>query len=219
MGRRVVLADAHALMREGLKGMLRDVPGVQVVGEVADGVAAQELCSRLRPDLLLTDCSLPGVDGVLLARLLKARKTIGQVGVLCGCGGKCLEQAVAAGVDGFLLKQADAEEMRCAVRSMLEGGFFVSPGVARRLAQLCREGWRIEQPRAIGWESLTAREREVLCLVAEGYRNREIADLLVVSEKTVEKHRANFMGKLGLHSATDVRDFAFQVGMPLRKHR
>lgn len=136
--------------------------------------------------------------------------------ILCGHGGDCLDPAVAAGADGLLLKEADHEEVRFAVRSVLAGGFFVSPSVAGRLATRCRQGWALEDRRTGGWEALTPREREVLHYVAEGFRNREIADLLVVSEKTVEKHRANFMAKLGLHSAAEVRAFAQRQGLPLR---
>lgn len=195
--------------------MLQGMDDVRVVGEATEGDGVQPLCDRAQPDLLLLDCALPRKDGILLTRLIKGRSGRLRVLVMCGRGGDCLDHVVAAGGDGLLLKDAGADEVRLAVRSVLGGGFFVSPAVAGRLAMHCREGWALERERPCGWDALTDREREVLRYVAEGYRNREIADLLVVSEKTVEKHRANFMGKLGLHSAAAVRDYARKLGLPL----
>lgn len=215
-GGRILVADAQPLVREGLKALFGVMDGVSVVAEVSSGGGVLTVCDRARPDLLLLDCCLPEKDGVLIARLIRARGGGERVLILCGHGGDCLDPAVAAGADGLLLKEADHEEVRFAVRSVLAGGFFVSPSVAGRLATRCRQGWALEDRRTGGWEALTPREREVLHYVAEGFRNREIADLLVVSEKTVEKHRANFMAKLGLHSAAEVRAFAQRQGLPLR---
>lgn len=217
MGKRLVLADACSLTSRGLKATVQDALGVRVVGEASNGMAAQELCRKLKPDLLLVDCALPLVDGLLLARLLRLRHTVGRIALLCSCGGQCLEQAMAEEIDGFILKETTAEEIAFAVRSILQGGLFISPVVARRLVRICREHWHIEACVPCGWDSLTPRERDVLRLVAEGERNKDIAQLLIISEKTVEKHRANFMNKLSLHSRSEVRDFAQKIGMPLRR--
>lgn len=215
--KKIVLADACALTCRGMKATVQDALGLQVVGEAHNGILAQDICRRLRPDLLLVDCSLPLVDGLLLARLMRLRNNIGRIGLVCSCGGGCLEQALAEGVDGFMVKEATADELCFAVRSILEGGFFVSPCVASRLVRICREHWHVQTKPPVGWHSLTPRERDVLRLVAEGHRNKEIAALLIISEKTVEKHRANFMNKLALHSRDEVRHFAESLGMPLRK--
>lgn len=214
--KRVVIADACALTCRGVKTAIQETLGVQVVGEAANGIVAQELCRRLRPDVLLVDCALPLVDGLLLARLMRLRDNVGRIGIVCSCGGGCFEQAVAEGVDGFLLKEGSADELCFAVRSMLEGGLFLSPYVAARLIRICREHWHVVTKAPVGWESLTPRERDVLRLVAEGHRNKDIAALLIISEKTVEKHRANFMSKLSLHSRGEVQKFAEDLGMPLR---
>lgn len=215
-GGRILVADAQPLVREGLKALFGAMDGVTVVSEVPSGGGVLTACDRTRPDLLLLDCCLPEKDGVLLTRLIRTRGGVERVLIMCGHGGDCLDHAVAAGANGLLLKEADHEEVRFAVRSILAGGFFVSPSVAGRLATRCRQGWALEGRQTAGWDALTPREREVLHYVAEGYRNREIADLLVVSEKTVEKHRANFMAKLSLHNAAEVRGFAQRQGLPLR---
>ncbi len=215
--KKLVIANACILTCRGMKETVQDTLGVQVVGETTNGIIAQDLCRRLRPNLLLVDCTLPLVDGLLLARLMRLRDNVGGIGIVCSCGGSCLEQAVAEGVDGFLLKESTEEELCFAVRSMLEGGLFISPCVSSRLVRICREHWHVESKAPVGWHSVTPRERDVLRLVAEGHRNKEIAALLVISEKTVEKHRANFMSKLSLHSRDEVRRFAEDLGMPLRK--
>lgn len=216
-GKRVVIADSCALTCRGMRDIVQDTLGVQVVGEAVNGLVAQDMCRSLRPDVLLADCALPLVDGLLLARLMRLRDNAGRIGIMCSCGGGCLEQAVAEGVDGFILKEGTAEELCFALRSMLEGGLFVSPCVAPRLVRVCREHWHVEPKAPVGWRSLTPRERDVLRLVAEGHRNKDIATLLIISEKTVEKHRANFMSKLSLHSRDEVRRFAEDLGLPLRK--
>ncbi len=218
-GKRLVIANACALTCCGLKATVQDGLGVHVVGEASNGIIAQDLCRRLRPDLLLVDCALPLVDGHLLARLMRLRDNVGRIGLVCSCGGRCLEQAMAEGVEGFVVKEASAEELCFAVRSILEGGLFVSPCVASRLVRICREHWHVETRPPEGWRSLTPRERDILRLVAEGHRNKDIAALLIISEKTVEKHRANFMSKLALHSRHEVRRFAESMGMPLREGR
>ncbi len=217
VGKKLVIANACALTSRGVKSTVQDALGVQVVGEASNGLLAQELCRRLRPDLLLVDCALPLVDGLLLTRLMRLRANVGRIGLVCSCGGRCLEQAVAEGVDGFVVKEATAEELCFAVRSILESGFYVSPCVAWRLVRICREHWHVQAKPPEGWHSLTPRERDILRFVAEGHRNKDIAALLIISEKTVEKHRANFMAKLALHSRHEVRRFAEDMGIPLRK--
>lgn len=212
----VVIADSFPLFREGVKSLLAERMGLSVVATTENGQGVYDACQRTQVHMVFVECSLAGLDGVLVTRILKANMPSTKVLVVCNCGGNCLEQVIADNVDGYILKDSDPDELCYAVRCILDGGFFISPSVARRLASLCRKGWQLEEHVVLGWKLLTKREKEVLRLVAEGYRNKEIATLLIVSEKTVEKHRANFMRKLALHSFVEIRAFAETMGVPLR---
>lgn len=217
-GRKVFIAAHQPLMREGLKVLLRGLDGVLVCGEASDGRAALEGCERLGADLAIIECGLPLLDGVCVMRLLKRRHPARRVLAIGGGDPAMFRPALEAGVDGYLLPEASADEVRLAVRAVLAGGGWLSPWAAREMLQdrsSTVETEPVERERDTA-TLLTTREREVLHLVAEGYRNREIAGLLVVSDRTVEKHRANLFRKLALHSQADARAWAEAHGFSLR---
>ncbi|MDR3043961.1 MAG: response regulator transcription factor [Desulfovibrio sp.] len=217
-GRNVFIAAHQPLMREGLKVLLRGLDGVRVCGEASDGRAALEGCERLGADLAVIECGLPLLDGVCVMRLLKRRHPTRRVLAIGGDDPAMLRPALEAGADGYLLPEASADEVRLAVRALLAGGGWLSPWAAREVLRdrRCAAEAEPAERKRDALALLTPREREVLHLVAEGYRNREIAGLLVVSDRTVEKHRANLFRKLSLHSQADARAWAEARGFALR---
>ncbi len=213
----LIIAEDHTLLREGLKSLLQSATHLVVVGEASDGQMAVDLCERLQPDLVLMDLSMPRMDGVQATRLIKKRYPEVRVLVLTvHSAGEYVYTALAAGADGYVLKDASNDEFLLAVDSVLEGKTYLSPGVSNEVIKGYLNDAR-EHSVTLSWEMLTPREQEIFQLVAEGYKNREIAEMLVVSVKTVEKHRSNLMQKLGVHSASELRALALERGIILRK--
>jgi two-component system response regulator NreC len=217
---RIVLAEDHRILREGLRAIFAGEPDLQLVGEAADGREAIDLARELQPDLVLLDLSMPRMDG--LAALKDIKRVAPRARVLVITVHRTEEyvfQAIEHGADGYLLKDASATELLLAVRSVLAGDRYLCPAVATQVvtAYLKNKGARqgVPGPRS-ALDSLSTREREVLKLVAEGYRSREIGEFLSISEKTVEKHRANLMRKLGMNSATALTAFAIEKGLVTR---
>jgi DNA-binding NarL/FixJ family response regulator len=212
----IVIAEDHTLLREGLKSLLHSLPDMTVVGEASDGQAAVEMCDRLRPDMVLMDLSMPRLDGLKATKLIKKRHPDMKVLVLTVHGAnEYVYSALAAGADGYMLKDASNEEFSLAIQSVLGGKAYISPAIAGDVVRgyLGCGGGQADS----GWTQLTTREQEIFQLISEGYKNREIADMLVVSVKTVEKHRSNLMQKLDLHSAAELRALALERGMVLRR--
>jgi DNA-binding NarL/FixJ family response regulator len=210
---RILIAEDYSLMREGLRSLLESYGRFEVVGEAADGSEAVRECERLIPDLVLMDLSMPRMDGISAIREIKKRMP--EVRVLAMTVHEAEEYVFAAlkeGADGYVLKKARGEELVLAIESVLSGGFFVSPGIAGALIRGYLTA-RAAQAEASPLSRLTAREREVLKLLAEGQAIREIAGLLFVSPKTVEKHKSNLMRKLGVHSVRELRPLAVQAGL------
>ncbi|MBG0773753.1 response regulator [Oleidesulfovibrio alaskensis] len=215
-GYSLIIAEDHTLLREGLKSLLQSVPHLIVTGEASDGQMAVDLCDRNQPDLVLMDISMPRMDGVQATRLIKKRHPEVRVLVLTVHGaGEYVYAALAAGADGYVLKDASNDEFILAVESVLGGKIYLSPGVSDAVVKGYLNDAR-GQSVSSSWETLTPREQEIFQLVAEGYKNREIAEMLVVSVKTVEKHRSNLMQKLGVHSAAELRALALERGIILR---
>ncbi|MGW4229115.1 response regulator [Streptomyces sp. NPDC004980] len=189
----LLVVDDHPVVRDGLRGMFASAPGFDVLGEAADGVAAVELASRLDPDVVLMDLRMPGGGGVAaiaeLARLGARSKVL--VLTTYDTDSDTLP-AIEAGATGYLLKDAPREELFTAVRAAADGRTVLSPAVASRLVSRVRAP--ADKP---GNESLSAREREVLALVAKGTSNREIAVELFISEATVKTHLTHVFAKLG----------------------
>jgi len=210
---RIVLADDHTILRAGLRALLTADPGFEVVGEAQDGREAVRCVERLEPHLLLMDLSMPRMSGMEAIREIKKR--FPDTRIIALTVHKTEEYLLAtlqAGADGYVLKDATHDELVMAIKNVISGKSYLSPGVSEKVIEGYLEGK--ENPRSLSaWESLSQREREVLKLIAEGYKNKEIAEDLCISLKTVEKHRANLMKKLDLHNAAGLTVYAVERGL------
>jgi DNA-binding NarL/FixJ family response regulator len=200
---RLLIVDDHPVVRDGLRGMFADTPGYAVLGEAADGAEAVALAESLKPDVILMDLHMPGVDGVSAIRQLSERGIPSRVLVLTTYDlDSDVLPALEAGATGYLLKDAPREELVRAVRAVANGEPVLSPSVASQL---------IRQVRKPVQETLSQRESEILALVANGATNRDIAHALFISEATVKTHLLHIYEKLG------VRDRAAAVGEAYRR--
>jgi DNA-binding NarL/FixJ family response regulator len=209
---RVVLADDQAVVREGLVTLLGLLPGIEVVGAAADGVEAVDLVAEHRPDVLLVDLRMPRRDGVEATRRVRAEFPGTEVVVLTTyADDESLLIALKAGARGFLTKDADAETIARALRSTARGLSTVDGELQRRLVEAASRSQTTARPREI--EGLTAREVEVLRLIAAGLSNTEIARTLVVSEATVKTHVNHLLAKAGLRDRAQAVAFAYRTGL------
>jgi DNA-binding NarL/FixJ family response regulator len=214
---RIVIAEDHTILREGLRALLSSNPEFEVVGEAQDGREAVRCVEKLKPHLVLTDLSMPRMNGMDAIRDIK-RKSPGTK-ILVLTVHKTEEYILAtlqAGADGYLLKDSTHAELLAAVKHVLSGKHYISPGISDKVLDGYLEGRKTLKTRT-SWETLTAREREILKLIAEGYKNKEIADDLCISVKTVEKHRANLMEKLDLHNVQALTAYAIEKGLLSRE--
>ena len=210
---RIVIAEDHTILREGLRALISANPRLDVVGEAQDGREAVRCVERFTPDLILVDLSMPKMNGIEAIR--EMRKRWPDMRILALTVHKSEEYILAtlqAGANGYVLKDATHAELMIAIDSVLGGKPYLSPGVSEKIIEGYLEGKKTSEPTS-PWDTLTPREREVLKLIAEGYKNREIADMLCISVKTVEKHRANLMEKLDLHNAAALTAFAMDKGL------
>ena len=210
---RIVLADDHTILREGLRALLTAEDEIVVVGEAQDGREAVRCVERLEPDLLLMDLSMPRMSGMDAIREIKKRYPDTKIIALTvHKTEEYLLTTLQAGADGYVLKDATHDELVMAIRTVMAGKSYLSPDVSEKVI----EGYLVgkESNRSLSaWETLSQREREVLKLIAEGYKNKEIAEDLCISLKTVEKHRANLMKKLDLHNAAALTVYAVEKGL------
>jgi two-component system response regulator NreC len=214
--RRIVIAEDHTILREGLCTLLSSQEDLQVVGEAGDGREAIRLVENLTPDLILTDLSMPKMNGVEAIR--EIRKRIPQTKILALTVHKTEEfilEVLQAGADGYIPKDASSNELMMAIRSVLMGKRYLCPSVSKVVIEGYLESRRTTKV-STPWDTLTKREREILKLIAEGHKNKEVADYLYISVKTVEKHRANLMKKLDLHSAAALTAYAMERGLVTR---
>jgi DNA-binding NarL/FixJ family response regulator len=209
---RILIADDHTIMREGLRSLLELEQDLEVVGAVDNGREAVRSVGLMKPDLVLMDLAMPQMDGMTAIRELKRRASDTRILVLTmHKTEEHIRATLQAGASGYLLKDASRAELLMAIHSVMSGKTFISPAVADRIVSgyLDHDAAGQGAVRSLS-DTLTAREKQVLKLIAEGRRNRDIAEYLFVSVKTVEKHRANLMGKLNLHNTAALTSFAIQ---------
>jgi DNA-binding NarL/FixJ family response regulator len=214
-GIRVVLADDQELVRSGFAALLDAEEDICVAGAAADGFGAVRMARDLRPDVLLMDIRMPGLDGIAATREITANPALGgvRVVILTTFGlDEYIFEALRAGAAGFLVKNTGAEELIRAVRVVASGEALLSPGVTRRLIAEFASATRSVAPVA-GLAELTAREREVVALVASGLSNDEIAAKLYVSGSTVKTHVARSLAKLGARDRAQLVVRAFEAGL------
>lgn len=211
---RLVLADDHTVMRQGLCLLLNAEKDLTVVGEAGTGAQAVELTRRLLPDVVVMDLVLPDFDGVEATRRILQAIPDTKVIVLSAHGDEeRVRASIEAGVTGYLLKCAGAEDLLLAIRESHKGNAFFSPCVTRQLSEYCRRNARADflhpRPGAV----LTSREVEVLGLIAQGKLNKQIAAQLAISIKTVESHRQKVMDKLNIHAIAGLTRYAIAKGL------
>lgn len=208
-----MLAEDHAVVRQGLCSLLNSDGHFTIVGEARTGNEAVQMAARLRPDVILMDIAMPALNGLEATRQILAANPAARVLILSAHSDDVyVERMTEAGAAGFLEKQTSGEILTKAILEIAAGRSFFSPAIARRLGQqACRHRDRAGQPKAKG-NRLTARESEVLQLVAEGSANKQMAAALGISIKTVEKHRQHLMTKLDIHDTAGLTRYAIAAG-------
>jgi len=213
----VVIAEDYTILREGLRALLSSNPDFEIVGEAADGHEAIQWVEKSKPELVLMDLSMPRMSGMDAIREIKKRSTSTKILVLTvHKTEEYILETLKAGADGYALKDSTQAELMMAIKSVLSGKHFISPGISEKIIGGYLDGRKILKTRT-SWETLTHREKEILKLIAEGYKNKKIADLLCISVKTVEKHRANLMQKLDLHNTSALTTLALEKGLISRE--
>lgn len=207
---RVLLADDHALVRAGLRKLLESLSGVAVVGEAGDGREALALAASKKPDLVLLDITMPGLNGLEAAERI-AREHPGTRVILLSmhASEEHVLRALRAGASGYLPKDAALGELELAINAVRKGETYLSPAVSRHVSDYVRRTGAEAEPR----ESLTPRQREILQLIAEGQSTKRIAATLGVSVKTVETHRSQLMEKLDIHDVAGLVRYAIRIGL------
>ncbi|MGZ3535324.1 MAG: response regulator [Thermodesulfobacteriota bacterium] len=210
---RIIIADDHLLFRQNLKNLLRGRPDLQIIGESADGLQLFDLIQRSLPDIILLDISLMNPRGMEAVREIKKAYPRVKILILTVNQDKqYLEQAISAGARGYLLKEDTDTELFTAIEKIRRGRIYVSPNLLEELTEDWVQTLQDESKAPPKMEQLTVREKEVLRLIAEGKGSREIADLLLISTRTVERHRANIMQNLDVKKTADIMRHAIQRG-------
>lgn len=212
---RLLIADDHTIVRQGLTKLLEGEPGVEVVGEATDGRDAVAKAMDLMPDIVLMDLSMPGLHGLEATRQISKRLPKTRVLILSMHKNEAyVREALQAGASGFILKDSASEEVMTAIRSVSRGDSYLSPSISRVVIE---DYLRLNTSTTTGakslYETLTVREREIFQLLAEGLKNQEIAERLHVSVKTVETHRAHIMEKLNLNNIAELVKYSIEIGI------
>ena len=211
----ILIVEDHTIVREGLRALLSLDPAFEVVGETDNGRDAIHLVGSFRPSLVLMDLSMPGINGMEAIREIKQRHHEVRIIVLTvHKTEEYIRATLQAGASGYVLKDATHAELMMAIKSVMEGKTYLSPGVSEKIISGYLDGGGVNAKSP--WETLTHRERVVLKLIAEGRQNKNIANYLCISVKTVEKHRSNLMKKLSLHNTAAITAFAIEREMVAR---
>lgn len=211
--RKIVIAEDHTILRAGLRALLAVQNGLEVIGEAGDGREAIRKVDTLQPDLLLIDLSMPKLNGIDAIREIKSQHP--EIKIIVLTVHKSDEYIIAAfkaGANGYMLKDASQNELLLAIDYVINGKTFLSPSISDKVVDAFLNTDKKDKP-ATGLDNLTAREREILKLVAEGNTNKKIADHLCISLKTVEKHRSNLMKKLDLRNTAALTAYAIEKKM------
>ncbi len=210
---RVLIADDHAIVREGLRKFLEEQPDMQVIGEASDGLLTVKKVKSLSPDVALIDIAMPQLSGLEAVSLIKEAVPETQV-VLLSMHKKdaYVHQALVSGALGYVLKASPTTDVLEAIRAVHRGEYFLSSKINSKLISAFLKS-RTEKPAVSGYDLLSEREQQVFRLLVEGRSTSEIADVLCISPKTVEKHRANIMKKLDIHNIVAMVKYAIKIGL------
>ena len=213
MSIKVLLVDDHTVVREGLRFLLETEGDIKVIGEAKHGREAVQMTEKLRPDLVLLDIAMPFLNGVEAARQIMKCCPETKILILSSYEeDEYIRKLIQAGVGGYLLKHTVADDLVRAVREVQKGNAYFSPSISKRLSNSWQFFTENRAPNRAN-EHLTTREAEILQLIAEGFANKQIADIIGISIKTVEKHRQAVMDKLGLHEVASLTRYAIQKGI------
>jgi len=211
MSIRILIADDHGVMRAGLRALLEVEPDVEVVGEAASGEDALHLAGKLAPDLVLLDIGLPGIDGIETTRRLGKLSSHIRVIILSVYEDESLlREAIKAGAAGYVIKRAAEEELIAAIRAVSRGDMYIHPAITRLLVKDLSPTVESKQG---ALDTLTPREMEVMKYIIRGFTNRQVAEALFISIRTVEGHRASLFSKLGLKNRVELVEFAEKNGL------
>lgn len=206
---RILLADDHTILRDGIRALLEDQDDIEVIGEAEDGQSAVKMTAQLTPDIVIMDIAMPLLNGLEATHQIKRDSPQVKVLILTMHENEeYIRQVLAAGALGYVLKDAAARDLLGAIRSVYNGEAVLSPAITRLVIEDYLR-WGDIRPENTS-NGLTSREREVLQLIAEGYTNKEIAEILCLSVKTIQSHRTNLMNKLDLHDRGDLIKYAIQ---------
>ncbi len=210
---RVFLADDHLILREGIRSLLEKVPDIEMVGEASEGGEAIAKVEQLVPDVVLMDITMPGLNGLEATREIKQKNPQVKVLILTMHEtDQYLSRMLQAGASGYVVKTTTTSELISAIRAVHQGDVYLYPSIARMLVEDYLQKVKTGEEKT-SYEGLTSREREILALIAEDKKNKEIADLLGISVRTVQAHRTNLMDKIGAHDRTELVKYAIRKGI------
>ncbi len=211
MSIRIVLADDHAIVREGLSQALREEEDMEIVGQASDGHVAVERAKELRPDIVIMDVNMPSLNGIAATREIQRQAPgVKVIALSVNAAKPCIKEVFRAGARAYLIKNCEFDELLRAVRTVAEGKTYVSPSISNMVVE---DFVRVEETEPTAFCLLTPREREVLQLLAEGETIKRIALRLHVSHKTVEAHRLRIMNKLKVDTVAQLTKYAIQEGL------
>ncbi|MBL8133635.1 MAG: response regulator transcription factor [Anaerolineae bacterium] len=207
---RIILADDHQMVLDGLARMLADEPDFSILATAKEGLEAVRLVEQFRPDLLIADLMMPGINGLEVTRRVQRTDPVKVIILSMHADESYVLEALRSGARGYVLKEDSRTSLIRAIREVMAGRRYLSAPLSERAIE---SYLNLHEPSADPYESLTAREREVFQLLAEGHGNKAIADRLSIGVRTVETHRANLMEKLNLHTPAEIIHFAYQRGI------